>query len=95
MIRGPRYGFGMVALAVALGTTACARFRSGDRANAVQRLREVDGLLTDVDRAYSAGKQMEAKQFATKVGREGRRRRAGVGGQRAHRAGPHADRPRH
>jgi hypothetical protein len=50
-----------------MGATACARFRSGDRARAVQRLQEVDGLLTDLDRAYAAGKSTEAKQLALKI----------------------------
>jgi|GEM_PF-5661473 len=69
MIWGSRRAFAMVAvtLAVVLGTTGCARFRSVDRAKAVQRLREIDGMLTDLDRAYSTGKQTEAKQLATKI----------------------------
>lgn len=69
MIRWPRHGLAMIAisLAVALGTTACARFRAGDRAKAVERLREIDGLLVDLDQAYTAGKRTEAKQLATKI----------------------------
>lgn len=57
----------VVALAVALGLTACARYRAGDRARAVARLREIDTLLVDLDRAYSAGKRTQAKELATKI----------------------------
>lgn len=69
MVRTSRRGLSLaaVALAVVLGTTACARFRSGDRAKAVQRLREIDGMLTDLDRAYSTGRRTEAKQLATRI----------------------------
>ncbi|HLW46231.1 MAG TPA: hypothetical protein VKW09_00475 [bacterium] len=56
-----------MALAVALGLTACARYRAGDRARAVARLREIDTLLVDLDRAYSAGKRTQAKELATKI----------------------------
>jgi hypothetical protein len=69
MIGGSHRAVAVVAvtLVVVLGTTACARFRSGDRAKAVQRLQEVDGMLTDLDGAYSGGKRTEAKQLATKI----------------------------
>lgn len=50
-----------------MGTAACARYRAGDRARAVERLREIDGLLTDLDRAYGAGKSTQAKELATKI----------------------------
>jgi hypothetical protein len=56
-----------VALAVVIGMAGCARFRSGDRARAVARLQEIDGLLTDLDRAYAAGNRTQAKQLATKI----------------------------
>jgi hypothetical protein len=56
-----------VALVVVFGVSACARFRSGDRAKAVQRLREIDALLTDLDHAYGGGQRTEAKQIATKI----------------------------
>jgi hypothetical protein len=63
----PRLAIAGIALVAVMGTTACARFRSGDRARAVQRLQEIDGLLTDLDRAYAAGKSTEAKQLALKI----------------------------
>lgn len=54
-------------LLLVLGTTACSRFRAGDRARALDRLHEIDGLLTDLDHAYAAGRRTEAKRLATKI----------------------------
>jgi hypothetical protein len=69
MIRrsAPRLVVVAVGLVIALGTTACSRFRADERARAMERLREIDGLLTDLDRAYTAGKRTDANQLATKI----------------------------
>jgi hypothetical protein len=50
---------------VALGTAACSR--ADERTRAIDRLREIDRRLTDLDQAYRAGKKAEAREIATKI----------------------------
>jgi hypothetical protein len=69
MSRGPRPRVAVLAVALVLvvATVGCARFRAGDRARAAGQLRTVDGLLTQLDRAYAAGNRTQAKELATKI----------------------------
>lgn len=66
-----RRGVGIIVVAVLVAAvlvmSGCARFRPGDRAKAVARLHEVDGLLTQLDSAYAAGKGAESQQLAHQI----------------------------
>ena len=54
-------------LVVVLATAACSRPGADDRRRAVDRLREIDRLLTDLGGAYAAGKREQAGHIAAKI----------------------------